>query len=112
MLLNGNQSHGSRRNGSSRKCKEGGGEVSGKEEVPRTHICARESFGELKQCHKSSALTVMVSQLESQGPLSHTGHFSLPGRNTVKMGGSLKRGASEKREKRQVQKAEQMFSLS
>lgn len=109
------KSHGSRRNGSSRKCKEGGGEVSKKEEVPWTHICAREAFGELKLHHKSSALTVMVSQLESQGPLSHTGHFSLPGRpdrNTVKMGGSLKRGASEKRGKRQVQKAEQMFCLS
>lgn len=89
--------------------------MSEKEEVPWTHICVRESFGELKLCHKSNALTVMVSQLESQGPLSYTGHFSLPGRpdrNTVKMGGSLKRGASEKREKRQVQKAEQMFSLS
>ena len=97
------------------KCKEGGGEVSGKEKVPRMHICTRESFGELKLHHKSSALTVMVSQLESRGPLSHTGHFSLPARpdrNTVKMGGSLKRGAPEKRGKRQVQEAEQMFSLS
>lgn len=84
-----------------KKGKEGRGEVSGKEKVPWGHICVRQAFGELKLHHKSRALTVTVSQLESQGPLSHTGHFSLPGKpdsDTVKMGEmSKERSIREKR---------------